>query len=477
MIRFFVLALPMIAISACIQVTNVVPPEGPRFKLVASVDEALEGGPLAIRATLIYQGPEPISVYYYYRASNVFATVPDEWRPARLRIRGSVGPGYGIRNLKPGDSLSETICVHHSYTAIKSGKAVVDLSWSVYVLKGTEKIPLATPSTRLTVDIPVATKERLDALAFKLMNKLNDSNCTKEDLITLADLIEWSGHQEFIPVALRLLVHHKGNFLESSLLHFVSSCGLSPEEVHVILARFASTHSTTAALAILGNWFSEYPEIASSTFQLLLDSDNPWVRILTYVTFPDRCPARWRESLLKDIAGLQRAGAGMTIQQLIRDLDNDGFTVREKATAELGRLGEFAEPDLRRALRGPISPEARLRVERLLEQVERGLKQSDWLRALATLENWNTLECQEVLGALSKGDADRSLTRLAKEAMGRMPKPHTRVKPTKPADFGPPIIPEELKELLEFYQPATRPPTRPANVGPSIIPDKVKTGP
>lgn len=51
--------------------------------------------------------------------------------------------------------------------------------------------------------------------------------------------------------------------------------------------------------------------------------------------------------------------------QWIADLDNDQFAVREKATRELEKLGETAQPALRKALEGHPKPEARKRLERL----------------------------------------------------------------------------------------------------------------
>jgi hypothetical protein len=55
------------------------------------------------------------------------------------------------------------------------------------------------------------------------------------------------------------------------------------------------------------------------------------------------------------------------LEQLIADLSNDEFTVREKAMHELERQGEHAYPALRKALEGKLSAEARKRVQRLLE--------------------------------------------------------------------------------------------------------------
>ena len=55
------------------------------------------------------------------------------------------------------------------------------------------------------------------------------------------------------------------------------------------------------------------------------------------------------------------------ITRLIADLDNEKFEVREKASIELKKLGESAQPALRKALEEHPKPEARKRVEQLTE--------------------------------------------------------------------------------------------------------------
>jgi hypothetical protein len=58
------------------------------------------------------------------------------------------------------------------------------------------------------------------------------------------------------------------------------------------------------------------------------------------------------------------------VPQLLRDLDDNAFAIREKAKAELARLGEAAEPALRQALAKSPSPEARRSLEQLLNMLQ-----------------------------------------------------------------------------------------------------------
>jgi WD40 repeat protein len=108
---------------------------------------------------------------------------------------------------------------------------------------------------------------------------------------------------------------------------------------------------------------------------------------------------------------------------LIADIDNDEFTVREKATLELERLGELAAPALRKALENDPSPEARRRIEKLLGQVDSIVVSGTALRmtrALEVLEHVGTPEARKALETLMGGSPDHRLTREAKASLERL---------------------------------------------------------
>jgi Tol biopolymer transport system component len=111
------------------------------------------------------------------------------------------------------------------------------------------------------------------------------------------------------------------------------------------------------------------------------------------------------------------------IPRLIADLDSDEFTVREKASGELGLLGRSAEPALRKALDNPPSLEVRRRVERLLEKLERPTLSPEHLRLLRAtdaLEQMGTPAAQKVLAALSRGAPEAQLTQEARASLDRL---------------------------------------------------------
>jgi RNA polymerase sigma factor (sigma-70 family) len=129
---------------------------------------------------------------------------------------------------------------------------------------------------------------------------------------------------------------------------------------------------------------------------------------------------------LKDRLAGQRAPVdAKRLASLIADLDNDKFTVRERAEKELRRLGLAAEGALKKALEGTPSVEMQVRITRLLKRLAtdalspNGLRA---LRALEVLELTGTSAARRVLEAVSKGTEGDELTRQAQASLARLVK-------------------------------------------------------
>jgi WD40 repeat protein len=110
---------------------------------------------------------------------------------------------------------------------------------------------------------------------------------------------------------------------------------------------------------------------------------------------------------------------------LISDLENGSFAAREKAGADLAKLGELAEPMLRRKLAAKPSLDTSRRLEALLQKLNnplatRPLEEVRALRAVEVLEQAATPEAREVLKSLADGAEGARLTRAAQAALGRL---------------------------------------------------------
>jgi WD40 repeat protein len=112
------------------------------------------------------------------------------------------------------------------------------------------------------------------------------------------------------------------------------------------------------------------------------------------------------------------------LASLVADLNNDSFAVRQKATAELDKIGELAIPALQKVLSGNPSLEVRRRVEDLLKRhlSPVTITSSERLqthRALEALELIGNAEALRVLERLGQGTATARLTQSARESLRR----------------------------------------------------------
>jgi RNA polymerase sigma factor (sigma-70 family) len=129
--------------------------------------------------------------------------------------------------------------------------------------------------------------------------------------------------------------------------------------------------------------------------------------------------------LLRDSLKPVPAGDSKRIAQLVKDLDADDFDAREKASAELDRIGEPAAPALRKALEGMPSAELRVRATSLLEKFTGKAPSAEGLRrgrAMEVLEQLGGTEARAVLEEIAKGAPEAALTQEAKAALKRLGK-------------------------------------------------------
>jgi hypothetical protein len=110
--------------------------------------------------------------------------------------------------------------------------------------------------------------------------------------------------------------------------------------------------------------------------------------------------------------------------RLLANLDDDQFRVREKAMAELGRMGRVAEPALRESLKqGKLSLEAWRRIERLLATLPANPRSPAALRevrAVETLELIALPEATRLLAVLAAGAPSAQLTQEARASLERL---------------------------------------------------------
>jgi hypothetical protein len=121
--------------------------------------------------------------------------------------------------------------------------------------------------------------------------------------------------------------------------------------------------------------------------------------------------------LRRKLAGEPAGEGGKRLAQWVRELDDDDFEVRERATAELGKHLEAAAAILERALAAPPSAETKVRLERIL--AGRGSPEAMVEKAVRMLEYMGSPEARACLSELAKGE-DARLKAFAQAALKRL---------------------------------------------------------
>jgi RNA polymerase sigma factor (sigma-70 family) len=111
------------------------------------------------------------------------------------------------------------------------------------------------------------------------------------------------------------------------------------------------------------------------------------------------------------------------VAELIATLESEKFSERERATAELAKLGEAAEPALEKLIAGQPSAEARRRAAKLLAEVSSVVTDRELLRilrAIEVLEHIGSPEARQILGKLAAGAPGARVTEDAKGSVERL---------------------------------------------------------
>ncbi|HTU89713.1 MAG TPA: WD40 repeat domain-containing protein, partial [Gemmataceae bacterium] len=160
-------------------------------------------------------------------------------------------------------------------------------------------------------------------------------------------------------------------------------------------------------------------ELQKATADLLgQDAGKAYQAMRTLAAAP-RQSLPWLKKHLKPAVAVEER----KMNQLIEQLDDDTFAVREKAMRELERWRESAEPFLRKALQKSPTLEKRRRIEQLLEPFSKPMPSTErvrQIRMLEVLEQIGTKEAKELLKTLTSGPPGVFLTREAKASLDRL---------------------------------------------------------
>ena len=260
------------------------------------------------------------------------------------------GPLVGSQVFAHGDQAAETTFVHHGYEAVPSGPVMLDVEWPLYAASTDGKSPgplIASLHACLKLDIPAATPERLAALRKRLQSQLRQPGLSDKDHLALTKEVVYTRHEACTPVAWQMIEAPRPLDWTTDLIHFLSQF---PEERHDLDARLAKLGTDPdgpGPMDAFNYWKKCKTGVPPKAWPTLEKAENVWTRALLYVNFPKQCGKQWKDALLEDLGGLSKAVPSTQFDRLLADLDSDDFDVREKASAQLIRLGERVEVQLR----------------------------------------------------------------------------------------------------------------------------------
>jgi RNA polymerase sigma factor (sigma-70 family) len=163
---------------------------------------------------------------------------------------------------------------------------------------------------------------------------------------------------------------------------------------------------------------NEIPKEETENLWKQLDSSDPKIGYRAYWRF---LQAKNTVSILQQYLKPTSADEDdKQITQWIRDLDNNQFSIREKATQGLQELGSRSVPALEQARRTSDSAEMIQRIDKILINLETPKPDYRFLRSLEILEAMNSPEAIALLKTLSKGNPHADITQRSTSVLMRL---------------------------------------------------------
>ncbi len=379
------------------------------FVVQAELVEALQGGPLIVKVTLLYQGDEARKVDQSAIRSNLGLEVPEGWDFVP-RARGVSGPIRVVRTIAKGDRWTQTVFLHHQYANIASGKATLKVRWTLIAADG--KPLIAPAAATLNIDIPAATKERVRDLCKRLEAKL-DGDRGEEVVREVIDYIRYTKHAGLAPVAWRLIESPAGVYSIDDFLKMVYDATEKKGAVNRRLVKLARDPDYPQMGELFWYWRRQRVDVSAEEMAPLLQSKNLWTKALTYASFGDRCGKEWTEQFLHDFREAHAPIPVALFKRLVAGLDDNDYAAREKAMRELRQYGARGKVQYLEAIERAPAPEAKRRMELLLGDIPQDVppiaRTTFWL-----VRNAEDVPGRTLLHMLAEGQTDSWATREAK---------------------------------------------------------------
>ncbi|HVS40442.1 MAG TPA: hypothetical protein VMS17_33095 [Gemmataceae bacterium] len=373
-----------------------------------------------LNVTLTNKGKAARCIVQRPYASDVSVDAPKEW-DYHMRIYGIHSNPPPEITLEPGEKITETLRLHEQFRRIPSGKVLLPVWWRVTEPVSGKEQRTSWATRNLELDIAAATPDRVGTLLKRMEERMRDPNLTYSDRRTLADDLELTHHPELTPVAWAMVESYEDY---PRPLWFIEDSGTPCEEIDGRVLKLLEDPRWPGTYDTFSYWDRRKTPLSGRQFQRLLDTGSVWTRVLTYRYFPQRCDKEWKAALFRDLRMQTQPVPSQQFDGLLAKLDSDDFELREQASADLTRLGERVEGQLRHAQETQLSAEANQRVKAILDKLRDAKQSPECIRTLQWLESSSTPETGEILEVLADGQPDAWLTQQAKKQLAEWRKAH-----------------------------------------------------
>lgn len=399
------------------------------LELKAEVVEAMEGGPFVLRAILTNRGETPIEIVQQpLNRPNASFEVGKGWKdrlvvPLDFEFISGRRPTHRRVTLRAGQSLEETLYLHHRLIDIPAKKVNVKLKWFIGEARDAKGTPVAAPSAVVPLDIRPATPANVEGFRKRLEERVREAKRTPPTKPPSYFLI-YTKHPALVPLACRMLAERDpidpffglgDPFFQ--LIEFVHEHADPAERDH----RFVDLVETMCwqnRRLIFVYWKNRHIELAAKELRRLQESKNIWLRVWTYSAFHAQYTPAEARSLLVAVREQTTPLPAARLDSLLARIDDDDFAVRQRASDELMRLRTRFAGRLGRLRAADLSPEVRSRVRAVSERLEADRRDSPAASALCSLDPARPAD-RAVLLALAGGDPDCWLTIEAKKTLSR----------------------------------------------------------
>jgi hypothetical protein len=320
------------------------------------------------------------------------------------------------RAVEPGACFQTIVHLHHLFSSVPAGTSKLSVRWELVAYRGEARRVLST-ATNITLHIPAASAERLNALRTRLMDRLADKSLDALGRRALAKQLSHCQHAGLLPVAFAL--SERDDSSVDAAVAIATMAQSSPQARAAVVEKLRHENSPHALLVLEHLATRDGVRLAADETARLLESPDVWVRAVAWASGDKDVALRSTEGVLGRLRSLTSRADEAKFRRLLRQLDSPSFRAREQASAELLSLGENALPSIREVLEHPLSAEQRWRLGQVRTQLEKNRSEPPGLKAIRCLESMNSTRSRMALEALAANEYSSWIAKEAKAALKR----------------------------------------------------------